>query len=53
VETKPLSKRFGEWIKHPYSDNMSVAGWFGFLGLLIVLSFLWSRVLRMVASVAE
>ena len=53
MENKSFSQRFGEWIKHPYSDNMSVGGWFAFLGLLIVLSFLWSRVLRMVASVAE
>lgn len=53
MENKPLTARFGEWLKKPYSDDMSVGGWFAFLGLLLVLSFLWTRVLRMVASVAE
>lgn len=53
MEKQPLAQRFGEWLKKPYSDDMSVSGWFAFLGLLILLSFLWTRVLRMIASVAE
>lgn len=44
-----LDTRFKEWLKKPYSDDMSVAGWFAFLALLSILAFLWSRVLRLIA----
>lgn len=48
------SQRLKEWLKKPYSDDMSVAGWFAFLALLSILAFLWSRVLSLVAkSIAE
>jgi uncharacterized protein involved in cysteine biosynthesis len=52
-ENRPLSSRFADWLKKPYSEDMSVKGWFAFLGLLIILSYLWSRVLKLIASVAE
>ena len=42
--------RFEDWLKKPYSDDMSVTGWFAFLALLSILAFLWSRVLRLIAT---
>lgn len=46
----PLNERFAAWVKKPYSDDMSVAGWFAFLALISILAFLWSRVLRLIAA---
>lgn len=37
---------FKSWLAAPYSENMDAAHWFYFLGLLIVLSALWTLVLR-------
>ena len=45
-----LTERFAAWLKKPYSDDMSVAGWFAFLALISILAFLWSRVLRLIAA---
>lgn len=45
-----LLTRLGSWLKRPYSDDMSAAGWFAFLGLIAVLAYLWSRVLRAIAA---
>lgn len=42
--------RLGAWLKRPYSDDMSTWGWFAFLGLIAVLAFLWTRVLRVIAA---
>ena len=46
----PLHERFTQWLKKPYSDDMSVTGWFAFLGLMSLLAFLWTRVLRLIAA---
>lgn len=40
------SEKFTEWLKRPYSDEMSVVGWFMFFGLVMVITFLWSTILR-------
>lgn len=45
-----LHERFMSWLKKPYSEDMSVAGWFYFLALVSILAFLWSRVLRLIAA---
>lgn len=45
-----LLSKLGAWLKRPYSDDMSAGGWFAFFGLVIVLSFLWSRVLKVMAA---
>jgi hypothetical protein len=45
-----LFDRFKDWLKKPYSEDMSVAGWFAFLALVSILAFLWSRVLRLIAA---
>ena len=33
------------WSQAPFKQNMGVAGWALFVGLLVILCFLWSRVL--------
>jgi len=38
------------WLKKPYSDDMTVAGWFAFVALLSILAFLWSRVLLLISK---
>lgn len=45
-----ISSRVSAWFKSPYDDHMSVAGWFAFLGMLAILTWLWSRVLRTLAG---
>lgn len=37
------------WCKMPYDNKMSISGWFLFIGMLTVLTFLWSRILRAIA----
>jgi len=49
VENKGITGRIAEWAKSPYRDEMSVGGWFLFIGMLAVLTFLWSRILRAIA----
>lgn len=50
MQSNSLIERAKDWLKKPYSDDMSVAGWFAFLALLSILAFLWSRVLRVIAA---
>lgn len=38
-----------KWMKSPYNDNMNLGDWFLFVGMLGVLTFLWSRILRAIA----
>lgn len=45
-----LFERAKDWLKKPYSDDMSVTGWFAFLALLSILAWLWSRVLKVIAA---
>ena len=40
-----LVTRMTAWIKKPFSSDMDAMHWFLFFGLIIVISFLWSRVL--------
>lgn len=50
MEQRSATQRVKAWLAKPYSDDMSVAGWFAFLALLSILAFLWSRVLSLVAK---
>lgn len=43
-----LLKNFTDWIKEPYSDDMTVLDWFLFVGLLLLIIWVWSRILRKV-----
>jgi hypothetical protein len=42
---------FKDWAAHPFSEDMSAAHWFLFLGLLIVLAAMWGMILRTVKEV--
>lgn len=54
MEVQSLPQRLAAWLKKPYSDDMSVAGWFAFVALLSILAFLWSRVLLLISkSISE
>ena len=44
-----IANRVKSWATKPYDDNMTVTGWFLFVGLLAVLTFLWTRILRAIA----
>lgn len=37
---------FVNWWKQPFNAQGSVSSWFLFTGLVLVIIFLWSRVLR-------
>jgi len=38
------------WARHPFSSGMSAVDWMLFLGLVIVASFLWTRVLSLITG---
>lgn len=42
--------KFYEWLKRPYSEEMSAIGWFMFMGLLLVIGFMWSTIVRKLAD---
>ena len=42
--------RIKQWAAMPFSSQMSVTGWFLFLGLIIVIAYLWTRVLRHISD---
>lgn len=42
--------RILEWLKHPYQVDMDAAHWFYFLGLVLVVIFLWSRILHLITE---
>lgn len=33
------------WLAHPFKPNGSALDWFLFFGLIIIISFLWSRII--------
>lgn len=37
---------FRQWAASPFRSDMSVAGWFTFIGLLVLISLLWGIILR-------
>ncbi len=34
------------WLKQPYNENGNLIDWFLFIGLMVVSTYLWSRVIR-------
>lgn len=38
--------RFGEWLRRPFSPDMSAAGWFMFFGLLVIISIAWAVIMN-------
>lgn len=41
---------FVEWTKQPYSPDMTVFDWFLFIGLIIVLFWIWGTLIRKVVD---
>lgn len=39
---------FMAWIREPYSDDMTVLDWFLFIGLILLIIWVWARILRKV-----
>ena len=37
---------FKDWLKRPFATDMDAFHWFLFFGLIVVISILWSLVLR-------
>lgn len=40
--------RFCAWLRRPFSSDMDATHWFLFFGLILVIVFLWSRILHYV-----
>lgn len=40
-----LIARMVAWVKRPFSGDMDALHWFLFFGLILVIVFLWSRIL--------
>lgn len=38
--------RMSAWLRRPFSGDMDATHWFLFLGLILVIVFLWSRILH-------
>ena len=36
------------WLKKPYNEDGSAIDWFLFIGLMIVIAWIWSRILERV-----
>ena len=43
---KGLLSTVGEWFNHPFYSEGSIKEWLAALALILVLSFLWSTVVR-------
>jgi len=41
---------FTNWLREPFRSNMSAADWFLFVGLLLVVMFLWRLILMHLAE---
>lgn len=44
---------FQQWWQQPFSSSGSVTNWALFIGLILVLILLWSRVIRMFEDMGE
>lgn len=38
--------RIGNWAAQPFSTSMNLGGWILFTGLIIIIAYLWTRVLH-------
>lgn len=45
-----LISKIGSWFVHPFNDRSTPTEWFAGLVLLLILAFLWSTVVRMIAE---
>lgn len=40
-----MIERIHGWLRKPYSDDMDALHWVLFLGLVLIITFLWSRIM--------
>lgn len=52
-QIKAYFEQFAEWTKKPYSDDLTVFGWFLFIGLVMVLTFLWASLIGQIKRAAQ
>ena len=48
-----LIPRFAAWMKKPFSGDMDATHWFLFFGLMLAITFLWSRILHYINKGVE
>lgn len=53
MDNPGLMTRLMEWVRHPYSSDMSATKWVLFLGLILIAVFMWSRVMVHVTNGVE
>jgi len=41
-----FTKRIKSFVNDPYDDNMDLVSWVLFIGLWVVIAFLWTRVIK-------
>lgn len=39
-----------EWSKKPFSPDMDLGSWIAFIGLLLVITVLWTQVIRFIIN---
>jgi len=44
---------FRNWMKKPYSNDLTVFGWIMFIGLVMIVSFLWAGVIGQIKKAAS
>lgn len=37
-----------DWSKKPFSDEMSLKGWFAFIGMMIIITILWRQIINFI-----
>lgn len=45
LQASGLVSHVGQWFKHPFNAQGSVLNWALFLGMIIIVSFLWNVIL--------
>lgn len=45
-----LISKMGTWFMHPFHDKSTTGEWFAGLVLLLIIAFLWSTVVKMIAE---
>ncbi len=43
---KTVFQNFLDWYNQPFKQEMSVTNWFLFVGIVLVIIWLWSRILK-------
>lgn len=43
--------RIGNWAAQPFATDMGLGSWFLFVGLVLIIAYFWTRVLRHIVEV--